>query len=111
MCALVRYRYFPKHYNIVIFSFQHRQGQLPTGIKDRDLLQYMWVKKDERTDITRTFVILKAATHPKCPEQKGYIRYVDYNYCSFRSAEYYTTSIIIIYVHVRTVGLKQFMLD
>lgn len=76
----LRQKWDPHFHHIeVIEQFEdyccvHWQGQLPTGIKDRDLLQYMWVKKDERTDITRTFVILKAATHPKCPEQKGYIR-------------------------------------
>ena len=46
---------------------------MPPGVTDRDLLQYMWVKKDESSNTT--FVAFKDATHPKIPERKDFIRY------------------------------------
>jgi len=45
---------------------------MPIGVSDRDLLQYMWVKKDESTNTT--FVVYCNATHPKVPERKGFVR-------------------------------------
>ena len=49
---------------------------MPTGFTDRDLLQYMWVKKDDRTNTT--FILFKPATHPDFPEKKDFIRYVQH---------------------------------
>lgn len=46
--------------------------KMPTGFTDRDLLQYMWVKKDDRTNTT--FILFKPATHPDFPEKKDFIR-------------------------------------
>ena len=50
-----------------------RRCKMPPGITDRDILQYMWVKKNRKTDTT--CVVLKDATHPKFPELEGFIRY------------------------------------
>ena len=45
---------------------------MPIGMTDRDLVQFMWVKKDESTKTT--YVIYKNAVHPKMPEKKGFVR-------------------------------------
>ena len=47
---------------------------MPVGVTDRDILQYMWIKKDESSNTT--FVAFKDATHPNVPERKDFIRYV-----------------------------------
>ena len=46
---------------------------MPPGVTDRDLLQYMWIKKDESSNTT--FVIFKDATHPKISKRKDFVRY------------------------------------
>ena len=57
---------------IMVTIIVARQCKMPPGVTDRDLLQYMWVKKDESTNTT--FVVFKDATHPKIPERKDFIR-------------------------------------
>ena len=47
---------------------------MPIGISDRDLLQYVWKKRDE--DTNTTFIVYRDAVHPKVPEKKELIRYV-----------------------------------
>ena len=59
----------------------YRQCKMPPGVTDRDLLQYMWVKKDESSNTT--FVVFKDASHPTKPERKDFIRLVStYMYTS-----------------------------
>ena len=47
---------------------------MPVGVTDREMLQYMWVKKDESNNTT--FVIFKDAQHQDVPETKHFIRCV-----------------------------------
>ena len=50
-----------------------RQCSMPVGVTDRDILQYMMVKKVEGTETI--VVVFKDAKHPKVPEKKGFIRF------------------------------------
>ena len=45
---------------------------MPVGVTDREMLQYVWVKKDESNKTT--YIIFKDTEHPDVPETKGFIR-------------------------------------
>lgn len=46
---------------------------MPPAVVDRDLVQFIRKQYDESTNTT--YFLYRNASHPKCPERRGLVRY------------------------------------